>query len=104
MPDIRSSKRRAIALPYHLIALLAAPALGSIAWTQEVTPNVVIQWNNAALQGVRDSKLGPPMVSRALAIVHTCMYDAWAAYDARALGTRLGSSLRRPKKRADTRK
>jgi hypothetical protein len=49
--------------------------------SQEPASNVVIQWNNAALQGVRNSKLGPPMVSRALAIVHTCIYDAWAAYD-----------------------
>src|SRR4051812_370926 len=34
------------------------------------------------------------MVSRALAIVHTCMYDAWAAYDEHALGTRFGAGLR----------
>ncbi|PYT33777.1 MAG: phosphoesterase, partial [Acidobacteria bacterium] len=60
----------------------------------DVTPNVVIQWNNAALQGVRDSKIGPPMVARALAIVHTCIYDAWAAYDKHALGTQFGGSLR----------
>ena len=60
------------------------------------TSNVVVQWDNAALQGVRDSKLGPPMVARALAIVHTCMYDAWAAYDDRALGTQLGRALRQP--------
>lgn len=60
--------------------------------------NVVLQWNNAALQGVRDSKLGPPMVARALAIVHTCMFDAWAAYDAKAVGTMLGGSLRRPRR------
>ena|ERR1700682_1472346 len=46
----------------------------------DVRSNVVIQWNNAALQGVRDSKVGPPMVARALAIVHTWIYDAWAAY------------------------
>lgn len=65
--------------------------------SNRVEPNVVIQWNNAALQGVRDSKLGPPMVSRALAIVHTCMYDAWAAYDAHAMGTQFGSELRRPR-------
>src|SRR3954469_21399036 len=44
------------------------------------TPNIVVRWNSAVLQGVRDSKLGPPMVARALAIVHTCMYDAWALY------------------------
>jgi hypothetical protein len=58
--------------------------------------SVVLLWNAAALQGVRDSKLGPPMVARALAIVHTCIFDAWAAYDHHALGTRLGGALRRP--------
>jgi hypothetical protein len=56
--------------------------------------SVAILWNEAILQGVRDSKLGPPMVARALAIVHTCIYDAWAAYDHKAVGTRLGGSLR----------
>ena len=59
-------------------------------------PNVVLQWNEALLQAVRDSKLGPPMVSRALAVAHTCSYDAWAAYDRIAVGTQLGDSLRRP--------
>src|SRR5882762_5893831 len=71
-----------------------------LAWPRDETPNLVIQWNNAALQGVRDSKLGPPMVARALAIVHTCIYDAWAAYDQHALGTQLGGRLRQhPSKR-----
>ena len=58
--------------------------------------NVVVQWNEALLQGVRDSRLGPPMVARALAVAHTCAYDAWAAYDRVAVGTRLGGTLRRP--------
>lgn len=58
--------------------------------------NIVLLWNEAALQGVRESGMGPPMVARALAIVHTCTYDAWAAYDARAVGTRLSDTLRRP--------
>jgi len=58
--------------------------------------NVIIQWNNAALQRTRDAKLGAPMVARALAVVHTCMYDAWAAYDDRAVGTQLTGALRRP--------
>ena len=48
------------------------------------------------MQGVRDSKLGPPMVARALSIVHTCMYDAWAVYDRAAAGTQLGRALKRP--------
>src|SRR5207245_9196976 len=45
------------------------------------TDNVTIQWDNAALQAIRVTKPGPPIVARALAIVHTTMYDAWAAYD-----------------------
>ena len=32
----------------------------------------------------------------ALALAHTCIYDAWAAYDRTAVGTRLGGTLRRP--------
>jgi len=36
------------------------------------------------------------MVARALAIVHTAAFDAWAAYEERAVGTQLGASLRRP--------
>src|SRR3989454_6540733 len=58
--------------------------------------SVVIHGSGAFLQGVRASKRGPPMVARALAIGHTCIYDAWAAYDNKAVGTRLGGSLRRP--------
>ncbi|MBC6467400.1 vanadium-dependent haloperoxidase [Actinomadura alba] len=58
--------------------------------------NVVIRWNNAGLDAVINSHLGPPMVARALAILHTCIYDAWAAYDRRAAGTQLGTELRQP--------
>ena len=77
------------------IAVVSVALCPTAAWSEGgLKPNVVIQWNNAALQGVRDSRIGPPMVARALAIVHTCIYDAWAAYDERALGTQLGGSLR----------
>jgi membrane-associated phospholipid phosphatase len=57
---------------------------------------VVVNWNQAALQEVRLGRLGPPIVARALALAHTCMYDAWAAYDSKAIGTVLGAELRRP--------
>lgn len=36
------------------------------------------------------------MAARALAIVHTCIYDAWPAYDDKAFGTQLRGALRRP--------
>jgi hypothetical protein len=86
-------------------ALLVVPGLGWPGGPSQVAgpraeaapgDGVVLRWNAAALQGVRDSKLGPPMVARALAIVHTCVYDAWAAYDRHAIGTQLGAALRRP--------
>lgn len=38
----------------------------------------------------------PTIISRDMAIVMTAMYDAWAAYDEKAVGTRLGGRLRRP--------
>lgn len=57
---------------------------------------VVTKWNEAALQAIRITHPGPPMVARDLAIAHTCMYDAWAAYDNKAKGTRYGERLRRP--------
>ena len=77
------------ALAVAMIALRTAAPLPA-------ESNVVFEWNNAALQAVRDTRMGPPMVARALAVVHTSMYDAWAAYDASATGTQLGGSLRRP--------
>jgi hypothetical protein len=57
---------------------------------------VVIAWNQAALEAVRRTRLGPPMVARAIHLLHTSMYDAWAAYDERAVAVRSGDVLRRP--------
>src|SRR2546425_10646059 len=81
--------RNACVLAFAILIAVAIPGFAQ-------TPNVVIQWNQAALQGVRDSKIGPPMVARALFIVHNCIYDAWAPYDSTAVGTVYGGSLRRP--------
>jgi len=72
------------------------PGTAALAQVMSGRDNVVLQWDNAALQAIRITKHGPPIGARALAIVHTAMYDAWAAYDETAVGTRLGGSLRRP--------
>jgi len=78
---------------FATVALLLGP--GVFGALSSGRANVVAQWNSVALQGIRDSRLGAPVVARALAIVHTCMYDAWAAYDERAIGTQLQGALRR---------
>ncbi len=54
---------------------------GSITFAKNTPDNTVIQWNNAALGAIRDINPGPTIGSRALAIMHTSMYDAWTAYD-----------------------
>src|SRR3989442_11933020 len=80
-------------------AVSPRPDRGGAAAPQDVaatTDNVAIQWDNALLQAIRVTKPGPPIVARALAIVHTAMYDAWAAYADGGVGPRLGASLRRP--------
>ncbi|MGI8707140.1 MAG: vanadium-dependent haloperoxidase [Actinomycetota bacterium] len=84
-----------------LAALVAAASLQALAPRALSGPgaqgNVVLRWNEALLQGVRASTIGPPAIARALAVAHTCMFDAWAAYNADAVGTELGPSLRRPR-------
>ena len=76
-------------------ALVTEPAAPSLA----VVPdggNVVLLWNQTLLEAIRTTPIGPPQTARALAMVHSGMYDAWSAYDATAVGTQLGGSLRRP--------
>ena len=65
-------------------------------WGPAASDDVVLKWDEQALAEIRATRPGPTVVARALAVVHTAMYDAWAAYDATAVGTRLGGSLRRP--------
>jgi hypothetical protein len=59
-------------------------------------PNGALVWSRAVLAAVERSSPGPTVAARAMAVLHTCMYDAWAAYDPIAQGTRLGGALRRP--------
>jgi len=56
--------------------------------------NVVLKWNETMLATIRATSLGahPPANSRALAILNTAMYDAWAAYDPTAGATQRNAS------------
>lgn len=83
------------------ISKLAAGAVLSVLVShQSLADSIVTQWNDGALQSIREVHPGPPIVARALAIVHTCGYEAWAAYDSVAVGTQVGGSLRRPRAEA----
>jgi len=96
LPSTSTSK---LSIYFRCLIILAVLIWPLAAMGQSsASDNVVVRWNAAALQGVRDSRIGPPMVARALAVVHTCIFDAWAAYDKRAVGTQFGDELRRPKR------
>jgi hypothetical protein len=82
------------------VSLVAAlPMAASRAACAEAPPraDLVIVWNQAILDAVLATRTTPPIASRAFAITHTCMFDAWAAYDETANGTRLQGRLRREK-------
>ena len=86
------SRQRSHALGHigkPLLVLLAVLPLA-------LSASVVSDWNKVALAEVRLAKQGPPVVARSLAIAHTCMYDAWASYNDKALGAVVGDTLRRP--------
>jgi hypothetical protein len=77
----------------------AATRDGSAIYPDYKDASAAYRWLNI-LQEVtaRDvDKVGarPTIISRQMAIPLTAMYDAWAAYDAKAVGTRLGGQLRR---------
>jgi hypothetical protein len=59
--------------------------------------NAILQWNDVTLRAIRSTGFAPPRAARGFAIIHTCVFDAWAAYDTTAVGSRLGGSLRRPR-------
>jgi hypothetical protein len=85
-----------IRLPLPALPIGPGPLYPLDAYGPRADDNVVLRWNEQTLAAIRALKTGPPINARALAIVHTAMFDAWAAYDATAVGTRLGGSLRRP--------
>ena len=60
------------------------------------TPSISVLWDRAVQQAVINTAPGPTIASRAYGILHTAMFDAWAAYDPTAIATQLGDDLQRP--------
>lgn len=85
-----------------IVAMAQRPAAAEelIHQSPHPNPSAAYQWLEITLEASgRDvDRFGarPTILSRTMAIVLTSMYDAWAAYDEKAVGTRLGGSLRRP--------
>ncbi len=91
----RRSHLCAVAMVSFSLAVIARGQAESPA-ASRLGDNAVLIWDEATLQAVRDTRPGPTIVARALAIVHTAMFDAWAAYDPVAVPTQEHSPWRRP--------
>src|SRR4029453_3052767 len=86
-----------------VVGLVLILALGLVATIGRPQParaatgdNLVLVWNDQTLESIRKLPPAPTVAARALAIVHTAIYDAWAAYDPLAVGPPLGADLRHP--------
>ncbi|MFB7666565.1 vanadium-dependent haloperoxidase [Kitasatospora sp. NPDC056138] len=109
------SRRTAIAAAFGAAGALALAGTPS-AWaaetrtgrraagTADADPSVVVRWNQATMDAIlakyhaTGAVFGPATINaRSLAVVHNCIYDAWACYDRVAVGTRFGGDLRRPR-------
>jgi len=58
--------------------------------TPRTTDNAILKWDEQLLSVIRayPPQTGPTIAARALGVLHTATYDAWAAYDATAKVTR----------------
>jgi hypothetical protein len=87
---VRLTRRAAGAL-----AALALPVLIAASADAATVENPVLRWNQAAIDSIITTRTSPPIAARAFAILHTCIFDAWAAYAGVAAGIHDGASLNR---------
>jgi hypothetical protein len=83
-----SAVRRSFLVATLIIALSSVPGVAA--------STLVSQWNQALLDAVKATRASDLVTARALAIVHTAMFNAWAAYDDKSMSTQSGALLRRP--------
>jgi hypothetical protein len=68
-----------INLPLPVLPIGPGPLYPLDAYGPAATDNAALRWSEQTLAAIRALKTGPTINARALAIVHTAMYDAWAA-------------------------
>lgn len=56
---------------------------------------LTVRWNKLLLDAIKLCKTSPPLAARALAMVHTAMFDAWSVYDKCAVSTTTAKYIKR---------
>ncbi len=100
---MRTRSRLCTCLLVVSLMCAALPLVGAVAQSPapaEHVKSAAYEWLDIAHEATaREHERNSPrptVGSRMYGIVVTSMYDAWAAYDAQAVGTQLGGKLRRP--------
>src|SRR3954470_9315658 len=93
MPRAAIRPARALLAPALLVSALLTCLVAPAASAE---PTVAARWNQALLDAVKATRASDVVTARALAVVHTAMFDAWACYDDKAIGTHIGTGWRRP--------
>ena len=62
---------------------------------------ISLQWNQLILDAVKYTQTSPPLAARALAMVHTAMYDAWSVYNSNAISTSTALYIKAPQEQCN---
>jgi hypothetical protein len=88
-----------VAATFSSVATTTRPAMAAggpgtswpiVGYAPGPADNVILKWNEALLTYIRSNPkaTGPTVTARAIGVLHTAAYDAWAAYDLKAVDTR----------------
>ena len=78
-----------------LLMFVAVIVINGRVFGQQASEDTVLTWNNVAIRTASANNSRGLLMVRALAIMHTAMFDAWSQYDATAVPT-LAEPARRP--------
>lgn len=62
---------------------------------------IALQWNQLTLDAIKHTRTSPPVAARALAMVHTAMYNAWSVYNECAISTSTALYIKAPKEQCN---
>ncbi|MBX3097162.1 MAG: vanadium-dependent haloperoxidase [Fimbriimonadaceae bacterium] len=78
------------------VPLVGCGGGGSSLVTGPATRSISYFWTGVLMETLSTARLGPPQTARAIAMVATAAFDAWACYTPQAVCTLLGGQIRRP--------
>lgn len=78
------------------LAELEVDEVSQLVTASDISPTISATWDQAVQNAVIATAPGPTIASRAYAMMHTAMYNAWSAYDETATSTVLADTLQRP--------